>query len=329
MKLARTSTLAAMNSSSTVSSLIPATSRVGFLGPVGTFTEQALHSEADLAASELIPIDTIDEVLRAVDQGDVDYGFVAIENAIEGTVNITLDTLAFELDLRIQREVLLDVHMNLMAVPGTALADIAEILSIPVAVAQVRNFLREHLPNVVLRAANSTAEAAQILGAEKPPGVGAIAPALAADLYGLEIVAADIEDHKGNQTRFVLVSKSGLAGPTGHDKTSLVIYQRADTPGSLLAILQEFAARSINLTKLESRPTKTSLGDYCFMIDLEGHIVDEVVADCLRNLKMKQAEVKFLGSYPVAGHQGPDIRATASADWQAAKHWVDQIRLSP
>ena len=164
MKLARTSTLAAMNSSSTVSSLIPATSRVGFLGPVGTFTEQALHSEADLAASELIPIDTIDEVLRAVDQGDVDYGFVAIENAIEGTVNITLDTLAFELDLRIQREVLLDVHMNLMAVPGTALADIAEILSIPVAVAQVRNFLREHLPNVVLRAANSTAEAAQIPG---------------------------------------------------------------------------------------------------------------------------------------------------------------------
>jgi len=305
---------------------IDATTMIGFLGPHGTFTEQALLSQADLAVADLVPVDTIDEVLRTVDRGEVEYGFVAIENAIEGTVNITLDTLAFELDLRIQREVLLDIHMNLMAAPGTTLADITEIRSIPVATAQVRGFLRENLPGASLKAANSTAEAAQMLGAERPAGVGAIAPALAAELYGLDIVAPNIEDHKGNQTRFVLVTKAGLARPTGHDKTSLVIYQRSDTPGSLLSILQEFAARSINLTKLESRPTKTSLGDYCFIIDLEGHVVDEVVADCLRNLKMKQAEVKFLGSYPAAAHDGADRRAEASADWQAAKRWVEEIR---
>lgn len=314
-----------MNASE-LTSPIPANSRVGFLGPLGTFTEQALLSQPDLAASEIVPIDTIDEVLRQVDRGEVDYGFVAIENAIEGTVNLTLDTLAFDLDLRIQREVLLDIHMNLMAAPGTTIDDIATILSIPVAVAQVRDFLREKLPEAELKAANSTAEAAQILGTERPVGVAAVAPALAAELYGLDIVAADIEDHHDNQTRFVLVSKDGLAAPTGHDKTSLVIYQRADVPGSLLSILQEFAARSINLTKLESRPTKTNLGDYCFIVDLEGHVVDEVVADCLRNLKMKQGGVKFLGSYPAAAHDGAEVRAAASADWQAAKGWVEAIR---
>jgi len=322
------SILAAMTAPKAQDSSIDADTRIGFLGPHGTFTEQALLSQTDLAPAELVPIDTIDEVLRTVDRGEVDYGFVAIENAIEGTVNITLDTLAFELDLLIQREVLLDIHMNLMAVPGTTLADIMEVWSIPVATAQVRGFLRENLPGVNIKASNSTAEAAQTLGETKATGVAAVAPALAAELYGLEIIAPDIEDHKGNQTRFVVVTKAGLAKPTGHDKTSLVIYQRSDTPGSLLSILQEFAARSINLTKLESRPTKTSLGDYCFIIDLEGHVVDEVVADCLRNLKMKQAEVKFLGSYPAAAHDGADRRAVASADWQAAKRWVENIRQS-
>ena len=309
-----------------ISSPIPADSRVGFLGPLGTFTEQALLSQPDLAAAETVPLDTIDEVLRSVHRGDVDYGFVAIENAIEGTVNLTLDTLAFDLDLRIQREVLLDIHMNLMATPGTTLDDITTILSIPVAVAQVRGFLRQNLPDAELRAANSTAEAAKTLGSERLGGIAAVAPALAAELYDLDIVAYDIEDHHDNQTRFVLVSKDGLASPTGHDKTSLVIYQRADVPGSLLSILQEFAARSINLTKLESRPTKTNLGDYCFIIDLEGHVVDEVVADCLRNLKMKQGGVKFLGSYPAAANNGAEVRAAASADWQAAKGWVEAIR---
>ena len=114
---------------------------------------------------------------------------------------------------------------------------------------------------------------------------------------GLEILASEIEDHPENQTRFVIVGY-GVPAPTGHDKTSIVCFQRQDRPGSLLAILQEFAARAINITKLESRPTKRDLGDYCFFIDFEGHLDDELVADCLRNLAAKQAKVKFLGSYP-------------------------------
>ena len=118
---------------------------------------------------------------------------------------------------------------------------------------------------------------------------------LATELYGLEAVAEAVEDHTGNQTRFLLLAREGVPAPTGHDKTSVVVFQRANEPGSLLAILNEFAARNIDLSRLESRPTRRVLGDYCFLLDFEGHIGDEVVADCLRDLKMKQGDIKFLG----------------------------------
>ncbi|HEV7525345.1 MAG TPA: ACT domain-containing protein, partial [Acidimicrobiia bacterium] len=135
------------------------------------------------------------------------------------------------------------------------------------------------------------------------------------------------EDHPENETRFVLVGR-GIPAPTGHDKTSIVCFQRADQPGSLLQILQEFAARAINLTKLESRPTKRGLGDYCFFIDCEGHVADEVMADALRNLVAKQAEVKFLGSYPVAGPREAGIarRKAAGKAWTSAAAWVETLR---
>ena len=139
------------------------------------------------------------------------------------------------------------------------------------------------------------------------------------------MLASEIEDHPENETRFVLVGR-GVPAPTGHDKTSIVCFQREDRPGSLLAILQEFAARAINLTELESRPTKRGLGQYCFFIDIEGHLGDELVADCLRNLAAKQAEVKFLGSYPVAGAAGPARRQAASEAWRTASDWVDTLR---
>ena len=147
-----------------------------------------------------------------------------------------------------------------------------------------------------------------------------------ARLHGLDLIATEIEDHPENETRFVLVGH-GIPAPTGHDKTSIVCFQREDRPGSLLAILQEFAARAINLTKLESRPTKRSLGDYCFFIDFNGHVSDELVADCLRNLAAKQAEVKFLGSYPVAGEEDARLRrAEADKAWRQAAQWVDDLR---
>jgi prephenate dehydratase len=199
------------------------------------------------------------------------------------------------------------------------------VLSFPHASAQCRSFLAETLPGVEVVATNSTAEAARIVGEERRPHAAAIVPRLAAELYGLDVLAAPIEDHPDNQTRFVSVATSGIPAPTGHDKTSIVCFQREDHPGTLHAILSEFAARSINLTKLESRPTKQGLGSYCFIIDLEGHIADAVVADCLRVLHAELAGVKFLGSYPVGGPSGVAVRERADVAWREAVAWTDEL----
>ena len=303
--------------------------RVGFLGPFGTFTEQALLTQADLSAGELLPFRTVPDVLDAVESGEVDLGFVPIENSIEGTVNFTQDALAFDHDLRIQREVVLDIEHCLLAVAGTALGDIKEVLSIPVATAQCHHYLRTHLPDAEIRAASSTAEAARMLAENPAPGVAAIAPRNAGALYGLEVLAAGIADHGANQTRFVLVSKQGVPAPTGHDRTALVIYQRADQPGSLISILQEFAARRINLSNLQSRPTKRGgLGDYCFIVYADAHVADELLADVMRSLHSKQGAVKFLGSYPAAGEHAHSTRENADSRWREADDWVESIRAS-
>jgi prephenate dehydratase len=300
--------------------------RIGFLGPPGTFHEQALLSEPDLAERELMALPSIPEVLAAVGEGAVELGFVAIENSIDGTVNVTLDTLTFETDLLIQREVVLNIELHLMAKPGTGLAEVDRVLSFPTATAQVRGFLGRVVPGATWEATNSTSEAARLVGEAPDRGMAAVAPAHAGELYGLEVLAADIADHPENQTRFVLVRPEGVPAPTGHDKTTIVCFQRTDRPGSLLHILQEFAARGINLTKLESRPTKRGLGDYCFIIDLEGHVADEVVGDCLRTLKAELADVKFLGSYPAAGAHGESLRRDADEAWRKADGWLRGVR---
>jgi prephenate dehydratase len=299
---------------------------VAYLGPEATFTQQALLTQPDLAQLTMTAMPTISDVLAATAGGVVDLGFVPIENAIEGSVTVTLDTLVFEADLLIQREVVIDVSLNLLGLPEAELEQINRVASYQVATAQCRNFLLTRLPGVITEAANSTAEAARMVAERRDPTEAAIGTALAAEVYGLRILAEEIEDHPGNQTRFLAVAPRGVPAPTGHDKTSIVIFQRADRPGSLLSILQEFAARAINLTRLESRPTKRGLGDYCFIIDLEGHIHDELVADCLRDLKSKQAEVKFLGSYPAAGDHGPTMRRDAEAAWREADEWLQALR---
>jgi prephenate dehydratase len=300
--------------------------RVGYLGPEGTFTEQALLTQPDLASARLTALPSIPEVLAATASGTVDFGFVAIENAIEGSVNVTIDVLAFDTDLLIQREVVIPVELCLITLPGVRVDEIDTVMSFPHASAQCQRFLADSLPGVRLQATNSTAEAARLLAETGARATAAIGTARAAEVYGLTVAATGIEDHPENATRFVVVAREGVPPETGHDKTSIVVFQRADAPGSLLAILQEFAARNINLSKLESRPTKRALGDYCFLIDLEGHVADEVVADALRNLKMKQADVKFLGSYPAAGEHGPAVRQEASAAWEAAARWVEGLR---
>jgi prephenate dehydratase len=299
--------------------------RVSFLGPHGTFAEEAVLTQPDLAALDIVPERSVPEVIAAVERGDSELGVVPIENSIEGTVTVTLDTLAFDSELLVQREVDLPISLNLCAPAGTKLAGVRTVLSHPHANAQCRAWLLKNLPDAEVVATNSTAEAARQV-ADDGEGLAAVGTAFAARLYGLEVLAAEIEDHPENLTRFVVVGR-GVPGPTGHDKTSIVCFQREDRPGSLLAILQEFAARSINLTKLESRPTKKTLGDYCFFIDFAGHIGDELVADCLRNLVAKQAHVKFLGSYPVAGAEDAhERRREVGEAWRTAVDWVESLR---
>jgi len=302
--------------------------RVAYFGPAGTFSEEALLTQSDLAAGERTPFAAVPEVIAAVERGQADGGVVPIENMIEGSVSVTLDTLAFDSDLLIQREIDLPVSLNLCARPGVALADVRTVVSFPHAIAQCRGWMAKKIPNAEPRASHSTSDAAREVSRSKRTDLAAICNALAAEIYGLDVLASEIEDHPENQTRFVLVGR-GVPAPTGHDKTSIVCFQRADRPGSLLSILQEFAARAINLTKLESRPTKRGLGDYCFFMDCEGHIADEVVADTLRNLAAKQAEVKFLGSYPVGGpaEVGVARRRAAGRAWKHASDWVESIRV--
>jgi prephenate dehydratase len=301
--------------------------RVGFFGPFGTFTEQAVRTQPDLAVGELVDYPTVPDVLDAVAAGEVDCGVVPIENSIEGVVNFTQDALAFDYDLLIQREIVLDVEHCLVARPGESVDDVKVVLSIPVATAQCHRFLRERLRSAEIRAANSTAEAARLVADDGIPGVAAIAPRVAAERYGLAVLADDIADHPGNQTRFVVVARDGIPAPTGHDRTAMVVYQRADEPGSLISILQEFAARRINLSNLLSRPTKAGgLGDYCFVIYAEAHIADELMADALRDLHAKQGSVKFLGSYPAAGAHAHSAREHADARWRRADDWVSALR---
>ena len=301
--------------------------RVAFFGPFGTFTEQALRTQPDLADGDLRPYRTVPDVLDAVTNGEVDLGFVPIENSIEGMVNFTLDALAFDHDLVIVREVVLDIHMSLAARPGVDIGDIKEVLSIPVATAQCHRFLRQHLPDADIRNASSTAGAAEVVSNDPSPQVAAIAPRVAAELYGLEVLAENIEDHDGNQTRFVVVAPRGIPAPTGHDRTALVVYQRADEPGSLISILQEFAARRLNLSNLISRPTKHGgLGDYCFILFAEGHVADDLLADAMRALHAKQGSVKFFGSWPRADAQAHDAREHADERWRMADDWIESLR---
>jgi len=305
---------------------VPTTARVGFLGPLGTNTDQALMSQADLRACTKVAYRTMPDVLDAVDAGELDYGFLPIENSIEGSVNLSQDELAFNHDLLIQREVVIDIEHHLVGAAGTDLSTVTTVLSHPVATAQCHAFLRRVLPQAEIHDTSSTAEAARLLAKDPQPNTVAITTRIAAETHGLAFLSENIGDYQHNQTRFVLVARHGIPAPTGHDRTALVVYQRADEPGSLISILQEFAARRINLSNLLSRPTKEGgLGDYCFIIYADGHIGEELMADTVRALHAKQSSVKFLGSYPAAGVH-PASREHADERWRQADDWVEHLR---
>ncbi len=307
---------------------VTAETTVAYLGPSGTFTEEALLSQADLAAARRLPLGSFQDVLGAVGEQRADLGLVAIENSIEGTVNLALDQLIFAHELWIVRELQLAVNQCLVGPAGSHPGLVKKVISMPVATAQCRAWLSEHLAGAEEEPSPSTAEAVRRAAEANDPGVAAIGTRHAAALYGLDVLADGIEDHDGNTTRFVVVARPtwGIPAPTGHDKTTVVCFQSSDHPGSLHTILGQFAARNLNLTKLESRPTKQALGEYCFVIDIDGHVADEIVADCLRDLHATLPAVKFLGSYPAGGPGGERRRQEASAAWRAADEWLSGLR---
>ncbi len=297
-----------------------AVDRVGYLGPEGSFSHQAVTT---LTGVEPVGYPSIEDVLAAVAANDIDQALVPIENALEGTVSATIDGLVFDHDLVILQEIVLPIHLHLLARPSVALDDIKSVRSYVHALAQVRSFVHERGLETVQT--TSTSQAARDVAESAEPW-GAVGSSLAGELFGLDIVAADIEDHPDNATRFVLVGRGAVAAPTGHDRSTIVCFQDADHPGTLYAILGRFAARDLNLTKLESRPTKQGLGDYCFVIEFEGHVADDVVADCLADLQAHLARVKFLGSYPVTGEGASDRRQEVAEARRSADQWIETIR---
>lgn len=272
--------------------------RVGYLGPPGTFSEEAV-SRCDLAAGgEPVPFRTFADAYRALRRGEVDAALLPIENSIEGSVGATLDLLVAEPGPLIRRELLLPVHQHLLARSGMRLEDVKRVLSHPQPLGQCSRFLHEKLPGATLEPTHSTADAAQKVAAGEP-GAAAIGAAAAARRYGLAILAESIEDADENVTRFVLLASSDEA-PTGRDRTSIAFTLDRDRPGGLYEILGEFASRGINLSKVESRPMKAALGHYVFFLDFEAHRLDAAGADALSGVRGRAHRLHLLGSYPRA-----------------------------
>ena len=276
-----------------------ALSRVAFLGPEGTFTEEALLASPPNEGLHPFPHPSIREVMLAVRNDAAVLGIVPIENSLEGSVAITLDLLAFDFDdLFVVRETVHPVRHQLISHTPLDLDRITKVISHPHAYGQCRQFLDTHLPRVEHEAANSTADAVRIVSRIDRPWA-AIGTRLAAEMYECVVLRDDIEDSVENETRFVYLSKE--PAPQDLDaryKTSLVCTIGADQPGSLLLILSEFAHRYVNLTRVESRPSRQGLGKYMFFIDIEGRLSDPAVEQALKCLACKLPWVKVLGSFP-------------------------------
>jgi prephenate dehydratase len=281
--------------------------RIAFLGPAGTFTEVAArkYATANHSAYHLAPFTTISDVLLAVDQRQVDFGVVPVENSSEGTVALTLDYLVHEVDVSIVGEVVVPIRHHLLGWEHATLAGISDVVSHPQALAQCRCHLQQYLPHAKLHISHSTAAAVQQVQESQAVHMAALGTQLAGELYGLSILQADMQDSDKNATRFLVVAKqAGIAG--GSQKTSIVFGFEVDKPGILFRALQEFALRNINLTKLESRPARRELGAYIFFVDLDGHVDDAPIQAALAGLQKECALVRVLGSYPKADNLNRD-----------------------
>jgi prephenate dehydratase len=275
--------------------------RLGYLGPAGTFSEEAVRSAADADGAELVAMRTVRDTVMAVHDGTVDRAVVPIENSLEGPIGVTLDTLAEEHDVTIVGEVVLAVSPCLIAREPIELSAIERVVSHPQPLGQCARFLRDNLPAAEVVSAASTAEAVRIVAAEASPW-GALGTRRAAELYGAAVLADAVEDEPGNATRFVWLARTAPElGGQGPAKTSLAFWGSGDSsPGWLVRCLSEFAFRGVNLTKIESRPLRAQLGHYRFFVDCEGDARDASVAGAVAGLHAHCERVHVLGSYPAA-----------------------------
>jgi chorismate mutase/prephenate dehydratase len=264
---------------------------VAFLGPPATFSHMASIQHFG-SPIRMVPENTIQDVFEAVEREKTDYGVVPVENSTEGPVSLTLDGF-IQSEAKICAEIMTKVSHDLLSLSGNA-GEVQKIYSHPQALSQCREWLRKNFPQAQLEEAGSTAKAAQL--AVEDPKAAAIASSLAAHLYGLKVVASQIEDHLNNSTRFLVLGRQG-AERTGRDKTS-VLFVVSHAPGTLFRVLQVFYEKGINLTKIESRPNKGKPWEYIFFIDFEGHAADPYVARALHEVKKHVLLMKLLGSYP-------------------------------
>jgi len=268
--------------------------KLAYLGPPGTFGEEAALRFAP--EGELLPFPSHAAVAAAVDSGMADAGVVAIENSINGSVAETLDILIHDTALKIQRELVLSIRHNLVVKPGARAADVQVIYSHPQALGQCRKFLERCFPKAQLEAALSTTEAVNM--ALRRDGDGAAISTLrAAELYGAEVLAEGIQDVSNNVTRFLILGRETVP-PTGRDRTSIAFTFSEDRPGALAEVLNEFAKRGVNCSKIESRPTREAFGEYVFLVDFQGHADDPEGAALLEAIRPLCAELKVFGSYP-------------------------------
>jgi prephenate dehydratase len=304
--------------------------RYAYLGPEGTFTEAALRQVADPDQAQYLPQPDVVAAIEAVRSGTADFAVVAIENSVEGAVTAVLDTLASGNPLVILRELLVPVSFTLAARAGTTPRDVRRVAAHPHAWAQCRGWLATNLPGAVhVPASSNTAPAVTLADPSAVPDFdAALVPPPAIERYGLAALADRVADNGAAVTRFVLVGHPGdVPPPTGADKTSLMVHLPSDRAGALLEMLEQFATRGVNLSRIESRPIGDTLGRYSFSIDAEGHVADARMAEALMGLHRVCPEVRFLGSYPKAERVGADVQpGTTDADFAAAREWVSGLR---
>jgi prephenate dehydratase len=299
--------------------------RFAFLGPAGSFAHAAARQLAE-PGTELAGYGSVAQVIDAVHDDAADAAVVPLESSVEGSVPATLDALTTERPLVILAETFLPVVFDLVGRPDARIDAVRSLATHPHAEAQVRRYLLDTLPEAELTPVGSTAAGGQAVAAGRFDA--AVVPAGCAELYGLQVLAHDIADRPGAITRFVLLGRPQPAPPpTGNDRTTLVAYLRENHAGALLQLLTEFAARGVNLTRIESRPTKGQLGEYCFSIDCEGHLADARIADALTALHRVCSAVRYLGSYPRRdGSQSALPLGARDADFAAAAVWLAGLR---